>query len=72
MATDGESWRTVEPVQEKVDELIAAVKELAKETQRLQVNLSKLHEFQASLLVVSQHWMEWIERTNKLHKKMQT
>ena len=58
--------QNVAAAQQKVKELTSAVKGLTVEAQRLQANLNKLHEFQASLMLVSQHWMEWMERSNKL------
>ena len=51
---------------DKVRELTAAVKGLTLEAQRLQTNLNRLHGFQASLLVISQHWMQWMERSKQL------
>jgi len=51
---------------DKVKELTAAVKDLTLEAQRLQTNLNRLHGFQASLLVISQHWMQWMERSKQL------
>ncbi len=53
--------------QEKARELMAAVNEMVRETQRLQTNLNRLHEFQTSMLSVSRHWMQWMESTNQLH-----
>jgi len=51
---------------DKVKELTATVKDLTLEAQRLQTNLNRLHGFQASLLVISQHWMQWMERSKQL------
>jgi len=51
---------------DKVKELTAAVKDLTLEKQRLQTNLNRLHGFQASLLVISQHWMQGMERSKQL------
>lgn len=52
--------------QRKVKALTDAVRGLTVEARRLQMNLDRLHEFQASLLVVAQHWMGWLERSNQL------
>ena len=57
---------SVAAAQEKMKELTAAVKGLAAEAKRLQNNLNRLHKFQASLLSVSQHWSEWMEKSSQL------
>lgn len=50
----------------KVKDLTAAVKGLTLEAQRLQNNLNRLHKLQAHLLVIGQHWMQWMERSKQL------
>ena len=50
----------------KVKDLTAAVKELTLEAQRLQNNLNRVHKLQAHLLVIGQHWMQWMERSKQL------
>lgn len=49
-----------------VQELAQNTKALSMEIMRLKHNLKKLHEFQCSLLVVCEQWMQWLERAGKL------
>lgn len=66
MADDHEQSQSLAAAQEKVKGLTAAVRDLRREASRLQVNLDRLHKFQASLLEVSQRWLEWMERGDRL------
>ena len=56
---------------DKVKALSEAVKGLAREVERLQDNLNRLHEFQVTLYHVSKHWLEWLERSNRLLKAVE-
>ena len=69
MADDHEESQSLAAAQEKVKELTVAVRDLRIEASRLQVNLDRLHKFQASLLEVSQRWLEWMERGDRLKSR---
>ena len=66
MADDHDQSQSLAAAQEKVKQLTVAVRDLRLEASRLQANLGRLHKFQASLLEVSQRWLEWMERGDRL------
>ncbi|KAL5467619.1 hypothetical protein EMCRGX_G031878 [Ephydatia muelleri] len=55
--------------QAKVRELAATIMELSVEAQRLRNNLNRLHELQASLLIVSEQFANWMERADVAEKR---
>lgn len=71
MASEGEPNFELQ-VEECTRELAQNAKALSREVLRLQQNLKKLHEFQNSLLVVCQQWMQWLERADKLPRETVT
>ena len=60
----GLTWKIqkIMSAEEKVRELATTIKELSDEAQRLQSNLNRLHELQASLIIVSEQFLSWLER----------
>ena len=55
--------------QAKVRELATTIMELSVEAQRLRNNLNRLHELQASLLIVSEQFANWMERADVAEKR---
>lgn len=67
----GLTWKIqkIMSAEEKVRELATTIKELSDEAQRLQSNLNRLHELQASLIIVSEQFLSWLERAGVSEKR---
>lgn len=66
MSTSVDIPESPDLTREKVKELSEAVKKLKGESKRLQVNLDRMHQLQATLYQTDMKLVEWVEAGNRL------